>query len=260
MIKIVFFDIDGTLVSLKTKVSSPSTRRAVKALREKGTLVYIATGRDRGEIVGENLLEGISYDGMLTNNGQAAFDADGKLVYGITMDKKDVDKLLNWVEKTGCACWITTEKGSVINHYTDRVYPAMESIHTRLPVLGDVRQAAQYDVYKIVLFLNREEMQEPLSFMPNCRCAQWHQYGFDLMSTQGGKGVGVEKVLEKLGLKKEESMAFGDGENDMDMLLAAGVGVAMGNAPDHVKAVSDYVAEDVDEDGIEKTLRRFDLI
>ena len=76
----------------------------------------------------------------------------------------------------------------------------------------------------------------------------------------GGKPVGVGKMLERFGLKREESMAFGDGGNDIDMLRYAGVGVAMDNAGDDVKAAADYVTAGVDEDGVERALRHFGVI
>ena len=62
------------------------------------------------------------------------------------------------------------------------------------------------------------------------------------------------------GLESSEIMAFGDGDNDIDMLKFAGIGVAMGNAGDAVKAAADYVTASVDDDGIEKALEHFGLI
>ena len=68
------------------------------------------------------------------------------------------------------------------------------------------------------------------------------------------------QYLDENGLKREEIMAFGDGENDIDMLKFAGIGVAMGNASDEVKAAADYVTDSVDADGIAKALKHFGLI
>ena len=70
----------------------------------------------------------------------------------------------------------------------------------------------------------------------------------------------MQVFLDEHGLKRSEIMAFGDGENDKDMLEFAGIGVAMGNAGDSVKAVADYVTDSVDEQGIENALRYFGLI
>ena len=76
----------------------------------------------------------------------------------------------------------------------------------------------------------------------------------------GGKSAGMQIFLDKYGFNRSESMAFGDGENDKEMLEYAGIGVAMGNAKDSVKAVADYVTDSVDDNGIENALRHFGLI
>ena len=66
--------------------------------------------------------------------------------------------------------------------------------------------------------------------------------------------------MNRFGLMPEEIMAFGDAENDIGMLSFAGIGVAMGNARDNVKAAADYVTDDVDSNGISNALQYFDLL
>ena len=107
-IKAAFFDIDGTLVSLKTKVYPPSARAAIARLRENGVQCFVATGRSKFEIASEHLLDGIAFDGYLTNNGQDAYSVDGKLLYGTPLDPGDAAALLDWVERTGAACWMVS--------------------------------------------------------------------------------------------------------------------------------------------------------
>ena len=70
----------------------------------------------------------------------------------------------------------------------------------------------------------------------------------------------MRRFLTRFGLPRLECMAFGDAENDLDMLAYAGIGVAMGNAPEAVKHAADYVTASVDEKGIEQALRHFRLI
>ena len=70
----------------------------------------------------------------------------------------------------------------------------------------------------------------------------------------------IAQIMERFGLAREEIMAFGDGENDRDMLLLAGISVAMGNGKETVKAAADYVTDHIDQDGVEKALIHFGLI
>ena len=72
--------------------------------------------------------------------------------------------------------------------------------------------------------------------------------------------AGIQWYLEHTGIKREEIIAFGDAENDLEMIRFAGIGVAMGNGAEEVKAVADYVTADIDDDGIEKALKHFNLI
>ena len=76
----------------------------------------------------------------------------------------------------------------------------------------------------------------------------------------GGKAAGIQKFLDKEGLTRSNTMAFGDGENDMAMLRYAGIGVAMGNGKETLKEKADYVTTDIDDDGIANALIHFGLI
>ena len=76
----------------------------------------------------------------------------------------------------------------------------------------------------------------------------------------GGKVSGIRYVLDQAGISPDECIAFGDAENDIDMLSFVGIGVAMGNAQDPVKEIADYVTSDADDDGIEKALRYWRIL
>lgn len=260
MIKAAFFDIDGTLVSLKTKVYPPSTKTVIARLRTRGVKCFVATGRSKFEINSEHLLDGIEFDGFLTNNGQDAYDPEGKLLYGKPIDPDDVAAVLNWAEQKGCACWMVSDSQSIVNFVDERVLAAMKSIHTAPPPTGDLQAMLSGPVFKIVLFLSREEMREPIALTPHSRTTQWFALGHDIISVDGGKRTAMLEILERLGIEPEESIAFGDSENDLEMLQAAGIGVAMGNATDEAKAIADYITDDCDDDGLRNALLHFGLI
>lgn len=260
MIKACFFDIDGTLVSLKTKVYPPSLPPVIEALRKKGILCYVATGRSKFEIASEHLLDPMEFDGYMTNNGQDAYDAEGNQLCGIPIDLADVKAVLDWVDKAGCACWMVSDRHTLLNRVNPAVEYAMKAIHTRNPQIGDLHPMLKEPIYKIVLFLTEEEMKAPLKLAKNCRSAQWCKCGCDLISMAGGKGHAMDEILARHNLDRSQAIAFGDSENDIDMIEAAGIGVAMGNGTQKTKAAADYIAPDCDDDGILKTLQHFGLI
>ena len=96
--------------------------------------------------------------------------------------------------------------------------------------------------------------------MPNSKAARWTTHFTDVIPKVGGKNTGIDAVIAHFGIKLEETMEFGDGGNDIDMLKHAGIGVAMGNAVENVKEIADYITTSVDDDGITNALKHFNVI
>lgn len=89
---------------------------------------------------------------------------------------------------------------------------------------------------------------------------RWYQWAVDIYPAEGGKDAGIEAFLCSNDLTVADAFAFGDAENDIEMLQFVGTGVAMGNAMDDVKAVADYVTTNDCDDGIVNALKHFGLI
>ena len=260
MIKAAFFDIDGTLVSLKTKVYPKSLPGTIATLREKGILCFVATGRSKFEIESEKLLDGIEFDGYLTNNGQDSYTPDGKLLYGTPVDPRDVRTAYQWAKDNKVVCWMVSATQTLMSHADAHATQAMEDIHTNLPPLGDLAPMLDHPVYKVVLFTTRDQIETLLPMVPNSRTTLWHDYGQDIISRQGGKKLCMLECLRQIGIDPSEVIAFGDSENDIEMLRAAGIGVAMDNGTPECKAAADYVAPDCDDEGILRALEHFNLL
>ncbi len=96
--------------------------------------------------------------------------------------------------------------------------------------------------------------------MPHSKVVWWSPEFCDIIPATGGKEHGMLRFIEKYGLKAEDSIAFGDGNNDVEMLRYAGIGVALGNGSDDVKAAGDYVTSDIDEDGVFKALQHLGIL
>lgn len=260
MIKAAFFDIDGTLVSLKTKVCPDDAKQAIAALRRSGVLCFVATGRSRYEIASEHLLDGLEFDGYLTDNGQDAYDAAGTLLYGRSIPRADAAAVLDWAERTGCACWVVGAEENLVNCHSSNALQALEAIHTRPPEIGELYHMLEKPIYKIVLFQRREQVAEIAPLAPGCVITEWYPLGQDVISKEGGKHNAMLGVLAQYGLRPDECIAFGDSENDNEMLRAAGIGVAMGNAAPHTKAAADYITDDCDEHGLVNALHHFGVL
>ena len=96
--------------------------------------------------------------------------------------------------------------------------------------------------------------------MTHCISARWHTTLRDISPIGGTKQLGIDKFLEYYGLDLKDTMAFGDGGNDMQMLQHVSLAVAMGNAGDELKSIADFVTKDVDDEGIAYALKHYGLI
>lgn len=256
-VKAVFFDIDGTLLSHKTNTVPPSALEAIRQLRKQGILVFLSTGRHKSVLEELPQLRELEYDGAVTLNGGYCYDGSGCIFHN-PICPQDIAALLSWLERHPIPCGLIEEDRSYINFYNDRVYEVHEVIHSPLLPLGDLRRGLEVPIYQILLFLKAGEEVPPL--MPHTRATRWHSGGVDVIPFPGGKGLGIQKVLAHYGIPRQQTMAFGDGENDLDMFAAVGTSVAMGNAATPIQAAADYVTAAVEADGIAAALAHFGLI
>jgi Cof subfamily protein (haloacid dehalogenase superfamily) len=258
MIKAAFFDIDRTLLSHATNSVPASAKYALEELRRRGVLVFVATGRDITVLRQMKPLQDIAFDGAITLNGQYCFDRNG-IIYANPIPRGDIAALLSHLEKHPIPCGFIEAERMYMNFHNERVQRVHEAIHSPPPALGDLRRGYENDVFQILLYLTDEELAA-LPPLPHVTTTKWHDGGIDMIPLGGGKAVGIRKVLEHYGISPEETIAFGDGANDIDMFHAVKIAVAMGNAADSIKEEADFVTTAVDDDGIYNALKHFDLI
>ena len=108
--------------------------------------------------------------------------------------------------------------------------------------------------------LKEDYEEELMAKIPTCTSGRWHPAFTDITAKGADKGEGIRTMAEHLGLDFQNTIAFGDGGNDSSMIKAAGIGVAMGNALESLKAEADYTTTSVDNDGIMNALRHLGLI
>ena len=116
------------------------------------------------------------------------------------------------------------------------------------------------DIFQLTPFINEAEEQMIRPAIPNCEIGRWHPAFADITAIGNTKQRGIDEMIRRFGIRREETMAFGDGGNDISMLRHVGIGVAMGNAAPDVRSHADYVTSTVDEDGIVNAVRHFGLL
>ena len=256
MIKAAFFDVDGTLLSYKTRQVLPSAKAAIAALQARGILCIVATGRHIIQLSKLPVAD-IPFDAYLMLNGQLMLDKEQNVLFGIPIDGKAKEFLVeNFNNHTYPAVMVERDQ-MYLNCVTDHVREVNQIISIAIPPISDYRGG---DIYQVCAYLRPEEEHLVEPIVEECVLTGWHYGGKDIIAKGGGKMAGIRRYLDMIGIKPEEIIAFGDAENDLEMIRFAGIGVAMGNAEASVKAVADYVTADIDDDGIEKALKHYNLI
>ena len=240
-IKIIFFDIDGTLIAMDKDTISDKTLEALKRLQANGIKLCLATGR--GPMLVPHF-DGVEFDAFLTYNGSYCYDHEGTL-YRNCIPSKDIETIVNNAVKIGRPVALATKDRKdqdLIDYYAFG--------NAEVEVAKDFEEVKKETVYQVLMGARKEEYQDILKGVQAAEITAWWNRAVDIIPINAGKGIGIEKVLKYYGIEKSQSMAFGDGNNDIEMLKAVGNGIAMGNASDDLKAVADEICGDVSEDGI----------
>lgn len=255
MTKIVFFDIDGTLVSFNTHTIPQSTLDAIKSVRSKGIKVWIATGRPMPFI---NNLGDLEYDGVISATGAHCQTMEGEVIFSQPVDKADVRRMIDHQHKTGMAVAYAGNKQAIMtapDGITETAREVFKLLDIELPELHDPEEALTYDVMEVIAFFAAEDAPYMMgNVLKGCSDARWHPDFVDCVTKGNNKASAIDKVIAHYGFDISETMAFGDGGNDIPMLQHVAIGVAMGNASDEVKKAADVVTSSVDDDGIAKIL------
>ncbi|OXS77239.1 hydrolase Cof [Lysinibacillus sp. KCTC 33748] len=256
MKKILFFDVDGTLYNSE-KILPASAKEALFEARRNGYELAIATGRAPFMI--QTLLEELDINTYVTFNGQYVVYR-GEVVYTNGVEKDELAEIIAFGEARNEPVVFLDDKQMIASVENNAmVAESLNTLKYQYPNL-DSTYYMQNDVYQTLIFMEEKDEHLYREAFPNVQFVRWHRYSCDILPNGGSKAVGIEKVLEKMGLTLNDAIAFGDGMNDIEMLQAVGTGVAMGNGHERVKAIATHIAEHVDEDGLAKIMRQLNII
>lgn len=250
-----FFDIDGTLINImrgQTKLTV-AVRTAIHRLRDAGGKTFIASGRPTGYLDPELLAPDL-FDGYVLMNGAHVL-VDGRTVFMKPLPKATVKAITEACEARGIEYILEGPAGV----YLKPEYKAVEHFYDSIDIDTGafIRQYNRdaLDICKMEFYTDVPEnvayFQELLHY-PGLTGVMdpFHCKNLELYSASETKGTGIVHALDTLGIPVENSYAFGDGLNDIEMMQTAGHALVMGNAREPVKAVAETILPTVDEDGV----------
>ena len=245
-IKIAFFDIDGTLIDLDRKEISEKMLETLMRLKRRGIILCLATGRAPMTLphFGE-----IEFDAFLTFNGSYCFNSE-QTIFSNPLASEDVKRLIENAGEIGRPVSIATKNRLAANGADRDLIDYYAMAKLKVEIADDFDMLAREEVFQVMMGCYESEYAHMMKDIGSARITAWWERAVDIIPSDGGKGKGIEKILEYYNLDKSEAIAFGDGNNDIEMLQSVGTGVAMANGSDRLKAVADDVCGHVAEDGI----------
>ncbi|MCJ8008170.1 Cof-type HAD-IIB family hydrolase [Lederbergia wuyishanensis] len=254
--KIVFFDIDGTITHHKDGSISIKTKDAIKSLKSKGIKVVAATGRPLSMC---KEIEEMGIDTFITANG-AYVKHKQRVIHKITMDKRIVQEVVEFSQVENHALSYYNEQFSMNGVIYEEVLLALKETLS-LDIYPTINpHICNEDVYLMCLFATDDALAKYIHKFPHLTFKRWHPYVLNVLQEEVSKSLAISKVLSYFGIDKSEAIAFGDGENDIDMLELVGLGIAMGNGNEKLKKVADFITKTSGEDGIEFALKKYEII
>ena len=218
-------DVDGTLLSFETHKVSQSSIDALKKVHDSGIKIVIATGRAASDL---HEIDAVPYDGVIALNGAECVLRDGSVIRKVAIPAQDFRKSMELAREFDFAVALELNEGVFVN--------------------------------RLCFYFDEEAEQKVMPLLSGLSATRWHPLFADVNVAGTSKATGLSLFADYYRVKVSEIMACGDGGNDIPMLKAAGIGVAMGNASEKVQSVADFVTDTVDNSGLYKALKHFGVI
>lgn len=276
MAKILFIDVDGTLVDYENRLPA-SAVTAIRAARSKGHRVYLCTGRSKAEVY-PNLWE-IGLDGMIGGNGSYVED-HGHVVLHRLLTADQCRRVVDWLHSRGLEFYLESNNGLFASeHFETAAQPALveytrrkggntEGLTVRSMMPDMIYGGTLYrdDVNKISFLLKSyQDHLDSAAAFPDLQPGTWGGKGETALFGDLGvkditKASAVRALLQYLGADAADTIGFGDAKVDVPLLNACAFGVAMGGGGPEIKAAADYVTDDVECDGLYNAFAHLGLL
>ncbi|HEM5065514.1 TPA: HAD family hydrolase [Streptococcus suis] len=279
MRKIIFLDVDGTLVDYHNRIPE-SAIRAIRQARENGHLVYVCTGRSRAEMQPE--LWEIGLDGMIGGNGSYVEHQDQVIMHQL-LSEEDSRAIVDWLHERGLEFYLESNNGLFASeNFRERARETLRIYSmNKEKTAEEVADQEVEDVIHGMIFdgqLYRNDLNKVSFVLDSYQDHLDSKQAFPQLvaNTWGGRGesalfgdLGVKDIdkahvisvlLDYLGASQADTIAFGDAKIDISMLDYCAVGVAMGNGGAEILAMADMITDDVEEDGLYNAFERLGLL
>ncbi|OPJ63334.1 Cof-type HAD-IIB family hydrolase [Clostridium chromiireducens] len=261
MKRAIFFDIDGTILDCLNGIIdiTPRVKKAIRSLQSNGDYVFIATGRPYAFL--NEVICDFGFDGFVLTNG-AYVKVKEKCIYKESISKDSIKEMVCNFEKLNIQHILQGELYSYIKDEYKELHSFYDSFSISKKYLEGNYNIGDVDIYKIEMLCSDKSGVDYCLSLGKGDYDYIHNVkegSFELYSKSNTKASGIIKVLDYLDIPVQNSYAFGDGKNDIEMLSSVGCGIAMGNAEDYVKSYAKKITDTVQNDGVALEIEKFIL-
>ncbi len=263
--KILALDIDGTLTNNKKEIT-PTVLNAVRRLQTSDIPVLLVSGRpEKGIEHVASELGFYEYGGYVFayNGGKIVNKKTGEILLNQTLPEDMIKPVYDYVKDLDVAI-LTYDGDDIVIEKPDNVYAQKEITLTHMNTrkVNNLYEAIDFPVNKFLIcgepeYLEKLVIEMAEKFSPKLNIFRSEPYFIEVVKDGIDKAASLAKLLEIFGMSKDELVACGDGHNDVTMIDYAGMGVAMSNACDEVKAVSNFITKSNEEDGVAFAIDKF---
>ncbi len=259
MSKVLFFDVDGTLILHQEGINEIDQRviSKLKEIKEQGNHLFIATGRPYAFV--NEYLKSLDFDGLVMANGSHVM-IDGKTIFENTLGESNVKRLVEFMDSNKIEYILQDNAyGYIKPHFENLLSFYQTAAVNENQLVYDFDESVFDKIIKIEVNMPKGLEQRFMDLLGNDFNYDYNgsmDY-FEIYDKKINKAEGIVKTLEFYDLNISDSYAFGDGYNDIDMIKAVGCGVVMGNGVDELKAIGDYITDDFLDNGLLNALNRF---
>ena len=265
--KLIAVDIDDTLLNTKKEIA-PATKAALTQAQENGVRLVVASGRlPYGVRPFAQALDVFRRAGYYMGfNGGAIMNSRDELIASTYLDSKYIEPVYEILRPANVTAMV--HKGDIIfadNKVNEYTHIESDVIGLPLNVVDDLPAFIDWDIHKFLIAGDPDELKVLEQTLIAALGGEVDVYlsapwFLEVMPKSVNKGEGLKTICNDAGIDISEAIAFGDSYNDIFMIKAAGLGVAMGNAEDAVKEAADMVTADCDHDGIAKALKELGIV
>ena len=256
MKKLIFFDFDGTLYDHTAHRVPESTMQVLTKLKnDPDCITILATGRTKYNLTPFPNTDDY-FDGYVLLNGLYT-EYKGQIIDQRTVAQEEAIHVLDTLDELKLTYGVFAATSQWINYLDDTIADDFRSVDFEIPPIGDIRQVS--DIQQLFCFAKDHELRMIQERHTNFRVIAWNVHGADIIPMDASKAVGIRHIQSLID-EPHLTIAFGDAENDIEMLQLANIGVAMGNSTDAVKQVANLIAKRHDEDGIYHMAKQLQLI